>query len=204
MPVPSQRFLERFVLEVCDVIPGQKFLRIGARMADSSQESAMPLVLPTMEPCYFCECALAGPASWNFIARDENVLVLLNGRQYETGQCIVLPVRHAPTLLELSDEEGAAVMRAARRVANALVEAYSPDGVLLYQNNGVAVGQEVPHFHLHVVPRRVGSTWEGGPPQLAAVIAGEKAAYRDYAKITEDKLAAVALVQQRLKSSAFI
>ena len=109
----------------------------------------MPIQLPIMDPCYFCECVLAGSQGWNFIARDQDVLTLLNGRQYETGQCIVLPVRHAPTLLELDDAEGGAVMRAARRIASAMVETFSPDGVLLYQNNGVAVGQEVPHFHLH-------------------------------------------------------
>ena len=160
----------------------------------------MPLTLPTMDPCYFCECVLAGPRGWNFISRDERVLVLLNGRQYETGQCIVLPVRHAPTLLDLTDEEGAAVMAAARRIATAMVESYSPDGVLLYQNNGVAVDQEVPHFHLHVVPRRLKSHWEGGPPQLAAVMAGERAAYRDYARITPEKLSAVAQLQERLGS----
>jgi histidine triad (HIT) family protein len=169
-------------------------------VADSGFGVEMPLTLPEMDPCYFCECVLAGPGGWNFVARDGEALILLNGRQYETGQCIVLPVRHAPTLLELSDEEGAAVMRAARRIATAMVEIFAPDGVLLYQNNGVAVGQEVPHFHLHVVPRRVVSHWEAGPPQLAAVMSGERAAYRDYAKITDEKLSAVAQLQERLRS----
>ena len=157
----------------------------------------MPIQLPTMDPCYFCECVRAGSQGWNFIARDEHVLTLLNGRQYETGQCIVLPVRHAPTLLELNDMEGAAVMRAARRIAAAMVEAFDPDGVLLYQNNGEIVGQEVPHFHLHVVPRRRASVWESGPPALAAVTAGDRPAHTDHARITEDKISAVALLRQK-------
>jgi histidine triad (HIT) family protein len=158
----------------------------------------MPLRLPKMDPCYFCECVLAGSQGWNFIARDEDVLVLLNGRQYETGQCMVVPVRHAPTLLELNDEEGKAVMRAARRVATAIVEAFSPDGVLLYQNNGEAVGQEVPHFHLHVVPRRLASKWGSGPPHVAAVMAGERAADEDYLRITDTKLGTVVELRNRL------
>ena len=162
----------------------------------------MPLHLPNMDPCYLCECVLAGSQGWNFIARDEHVLVLLNGRQYEVGQCMVLPVRHAPTLLELSDTEGAAVMRAARRIALAMVETFSPDGVLLYQNNGEAVGQEVPHFHLHVVPRRLASNWRAGPPQLAAVVAGERAAHADYARITDTKIATVLELQKHLGKQA--
>jgi len=160
----------------------------------------MPLKLPNMDPCYFCECVLAGSQGWNFLARDEQVLTLLNGRQYEIGQCIVLPVRHAPTLLELDDEECGAVMRAARRVAAAMVEVFAPDGVLVYQNNGEAVGQEVPHFHLHVVPRRLADGWGSGPPKLAEVMAGTRAASTDYARITDEKLNAVEQLQQRLRS----
>jgi len=156
----------------------------------------MPILLPSMDPCPFCESVLAGPRGWNFIARDEHVLILLNGRQYETGQCIVLPVRHAPTLLELNDAEGAAVMRSARRIAAAMAEVFDPDGVLLYQNNGEFVGQEVPHFHLHVVPRRRASSWGSGPPQLAAVMAGDRPAHTDHARITDDKVSAVALLRQ--------
>ena len=159
----------------------------------------MPLRMPDMNPCYFCECAVAGAQGWNFVAQDDQVLTLLNGRQYEIGQCIVFPVRHAPTLLELDDEECGAVMRAARRVAAAMVEIYSPDGVLVYQNNGEAVGQEVPHFHLHVVPRRVASTWGSGPPQLAPVMAGERPAHTDYARVTDAKLNAIAQLQRKLE-----
>lgn len=154
-----------------------------------------------MDPCFFCECVLAGSQGWNFIAREHGVLILLNGRQYETGQCLVLPVRHAPTLLDLSDEEGAAVMSGTRRIARAMVDSFSPDGVLLYQNNGVAVGQEVPHFHLHVVPRRIVGGWGAGPPQLAPVMAGELAAHKDCARITDAKLATVAQLQRCLGES---
>lgn len=123
--------------------------------------------LPEMDPCYFCEVIAGRRADWSVIERTEVTLTLLNGRQFEIGQCIVVPVRHAPTLLDLNDAEGAAVMAAARRVMTTMVAAYAPDGVLLYQNNGVGSGQEVPHFHLHVVPRRPGSDWGLGPPHIA-------------------------------------
>jgi diadenosine tetraphosphate (Ap4A) HIT family hydrolase len=96
-------------------------------------------------------------------------MTMLNGRQYEVGQCIVVSRRHAPTLLDLTVDEGAAVIAAATRAARALVSAFDPDGVLLYQNNGVGSGQEVPHFHLHVVPRRPQSDWGLGPPHLAKI-----------------------------------
>jgi histidine triad (HIT) family protein len=32
---------------------------------------------------------------------------------------------------------------------------FNPPGLNLWQSNGAAGGQEVPHFHLHAQPRRV-------------------------------------------------
>ena len=45
---------------------------------------------------------------------------------------------------------GQAVVRTAR----AIRAAFDPDGVLVQQHNGVAAFQTVPHFHVHVIPKR--------------------------------------------------
>src|SRR5262245_23565815 len=111
-----------------------------------------------MDPCYLCGL-VADATSWNIVERSDLTITVLNGRQFESGQRMVVPLRHGPTLLDLTDAEQAAVMAAAKRLTRVFVMAYAPDGVLLYQNNGVGSGQEVPHFHLHVVPRRSDSDW---------------------------------------------
>lgn len=92
---------------------------------------------------------------------------MINPWQFEVGQCCVITRRHVATLLDLSADECDAIIPAAKRVAEALVRAYRPLGILTFQNNGVYSGQEVPHFHFHVVPRQPGSEWGIGPPQLA-------------------------------------
>ena len=91
----------------------------------------------------------------------------MNPWQYEVGQCLVVTRRHAGTLLDLSEDEGAAIIAAAKKAAHALVKTYEPLGILTLQNNGVYSGQSVPHYHFHVVPRQPGSDWGIGPPQLA-------------------------------------
>lgn len=145
----------------------------------------MPIQLPQMAPCYFCQIIEGATERWQVIEETGLTVTLLNGRQFEIGQCIVVPVRHAPTLLDLRVEEDAAVMAAARRAAQALVNAFDPDGVLLYQNNGIGSGQEVPHFHLHVVPRHANSDWGIGPPHIATL--ERPPAHRDHSVITDAK-----------------
>ena len=158
----------------------------------------MPIHLPEMARCYFCEIIGGAADRWNAIEQDDLTLTLLNGRQFEVGQCIVVPIRHAPTLLDLRADEASAVVIAAQRAARALVDAFDPDGVLLYQNNGVGSGQEVPHFHLHVVPRRKGSDWGFGPPHLARL---ERRPHLDHAAITDVKRDTAAILRRHCEAA---
>ena len=120
-------------------------------------------------PCFLCE-AIAGREDKGIVEETEQTLTLVNWKQFELGQVYVIPRRHAPTLFDLTDDEAIAIMRAVRRVADALIRAYDPEGLNLIQNNGMVAGQDAPHFHMHVVPRRrVGSDWGNGPPHIPAL-----------------------------------
>jgi diadenosine tetraphosphate (Ap4A) HIT family hydrolase len=152
-----------------------------------------------MDRCYFCEIAQGNADRWNVIEQTDSTLTVLNGRQYEVGQCIVVPLRHAPTLIELSEEELAAVMSAAKRLTEVIVKAFATDGVLLYQNNGLGSGQEVPHFHLHVVPRRQGSDWGLGPPHLAKLKEAIGPPEHNYSKPTESKVETISQIQRHYR-----
>ncbi|MDR7172953.1 diadenosine tetraphosphate (Ap4A) HIT family hydrolase [Nocardia kruczakiae] len=82
------------------------------------------------------------------------------------GYLFVETVRHAPTLADLSDAEGAAVGWAVRRAAYALRTELSPDYVF-----SAITGRSVAHFHQHVFVRPEGTpdtvswfaSWSDGP-----------------------------------------
>ena len=121
------------------------------------------------DACLFCEVA-AGSGEKGVVEATALTVTMVNRDQFELGQILVATRRHAPTLFDLTREEGAAVMSAVRRVANAQARAYDLDGLNLIQNNGVAAGQSAPHFHMHVVPRRSeGGNWGNGPPHIAVI-----------------------------------
>jgi histidine triad (HIT) family protein len=155
--------------------------------------------LPQLDPCPFCELISGKADDWSVVERSERTVTLLNGRQYEVGQCIVVPVRHAPTLIDLTEAEDAAIMAAARRITHIMMHAFGTDGVLLYQNNGTGSGQEVPHFHLHVVPRREDSDWGFGPPHIALL--ERPPAHLDYSVVTEDKRKTAELLREYCQAS---
>lgn len=128
-----------------------------------------PFRLPQSDPCFFCE-AVVGNVEKGLVEDVGLSLTLVNGRQFSPGQVIVIPRRHAPTLFDLTDDEAHAITTSVRRVAVAIERGYGPDGMLLYQNNGIVSGQEIPHFHMHVVPLyEVNTTWNSGPPHIAAI-----------------------------------
>ena len=80
-------------------------------------------------------------------------LTFVEPRRKHLGRLLVITKRHVPTLLDLTDKEAAAIMRDTRRAALAVTKALKPDGLTIYQNNGVGAGHEIPHVHMHVVPR---------------------------------------------------
>jgi diadenosine tetraphosphate (Ap4A) HIT family hydrolase len=133
----------------------------------------MPIAIPE-GPCVFCERIEGARGDWAVIDQDELTISFINPRQFEVGQALVIPRRHAPTLLDMTDDEASALINHARRIARAMVAAFDPDGFTLWQNNGVVSLQEVPHAHLHVVPRRYGSGYGEGPPHLAALSRAER------------------------------
>jgi histidine triad (HIT) family protein len=125
----------------------------------------MTIELPIQDPCEICE-TLAGRSAVPIIAESELTVTVVTPVQFEVGQCGVVTRRHVGTLLNLTEQEGAEVIKAAREVAHALLATYKPLGILTFQNNGVYSGQMAPHYHFHVVPRQPGSDWGIGPPQL--------------------------------------
>jgi len=72
------------------------------------------------------------------------------------GHCLVIAKEHYPTLFDISDETLAAVSRSVSKVAWAVNQALSPDGLNLVQANGPGAQQSVAHFHIHVLPRKKG------------------------------------------------
>ncbi|GMV48310.1 MAG: hypothetical histidine triad protein [Pseudomonadota bacterium] len=102
------------------------------------------------------EKLLSGELPCVKVYEDELVFAFMDAGQVNDGHVIVATKAPRETLLDCSEDEAAALMRAARRIALAVQEAFAPQGITLLQANKPAGWQTVPHLHLHVLPRHVG------------------------------------------------
>lgn len=106
-------------------------------------------------PCWICRVS-AGTAKAAIVAQTDELLVIVSPMPLNVGHTLVVPRRHIRDLYELPDELAGPLLSTASRMARAAKLAFSADGVTLRQHNEPAGGQEVFHFHLHVIPRFVG------------------------------------------------
>ncbi len=107
------------------------------------------------EFCVFCE--IVGkrlPAA--VVLEDDTTLAFVDPRQANTGHTLIIPKRHLRDIRELDAQTGAALMATLTRVTRAVDAAFPNEGFSLWHSIGPAAFQEVPHLHLHVMPRRTG------------------------------------------------
>jgi histidine triad (HIT) family protein len=102
--------------------------------------------------CIFRRIAV-GDAEASIAYEDDATVAFMDLRQLSGGHTLVVPRRHITDIFQLDDATGAAIISTVARVSRAVRDVFDPDGINVWQSNGEAAGQEVLHFHVHVVPR---------------------------------------------------
>jgi histidine triad (HIT) family protein len=90
------------------------------------------------------------------VFEDDVALAIMDVFPQSPGHTLVLPKIPARNFLDLPADKVGPYIERVQRVARAVREAFSSDGVTIMQFNGAAAGQSVFHAHFHIVPR-----WEG-------------------------------------------
>ena len=103
--------------------------------------------------CIFCRIA-GGRLPSVRIYEDRDFLAFLDIAPQTEGHFLLITRRHYETLAEVPDKLLAKALPLARKLAAAALTGLGVEGFNLLQNNGEVAGQAVPHWHLHVIPRR--------------------------------------------------
>ena len=90
------------------------------------------------------------------VFRDERSFAFLDIMPRSPGHTLVIPRAPARGILDIAEEDLAAVISTAKRIAVAAMKAFDAEGIILQQFSEPASGQVVFHLHMHVMPVRSG------------------------------------------------
>lgn len=116
---------------------------------------------------------LRGELPAHRVFEDEHTLAFMDLMPQVDGHTLVIPKYPAQDLFDLPPEHLARTMDTAQRVARAVKQAFSAQGLMLMQLSGAAAGQTVFHVHFHILPRSGGidlrmHAREMAPPDVLA------------------------------------
>lgn len=102
--------------------------------------------------CVFCRI-ISGELDSAIVYEDESTLAFMNLRQSNEGHVLVVPRNHVEQIYDLDEDTASSLASTVCKVARAVRRVYKPDGLSIWQSNGPAAFQEVPHVHWHIFPR---------------------------------------------------
>ena len=101
--------------------------------------------------CAFCSI-VTGEVKDYTVFEDAVSLAFLDHRPLFPGHCLLIPRRHLETLADIPADLLPVLFSNAQLLASALEKGLGAEGSFVAINNRIS--QSVPHFHVHIVPRR--------------------------------------------------
>lgn len=96
---------------------------------------------------------LRGELPSHKIYEDADTFAFMDIMPRGDGHCLVIPKLPSRNILDADADSLGTLMRSVQKVAQAVVKAFSADGVTIQQFNEPAGGQVVFHLHFHIIPR---------------------------------------------------
>jgi histidine triad (HIT) family protein len=104
------------------------------------------------DQCIFCEI-LSGNSPASFTYEDDTVVAFMDVQPITHGHMLVVPRQHAVLMSDVDETAAMRSFRAARRLGSIVRGTLGATGVNLFVADGESAFQDVPHFHVHVIPR---------------------------------------------------
>ncbi len=124
--------------------------------------------VPVNYVCLFCclvkniKCDHNQLRHSDIICQNEVGTAFMATRRFPNNQdhVLVIPNQHFENIFDLPLELAAEIHAFARNIALAMKATYRCDGILIRQHNEPAGGQNIFHYHMHVIPRYTGDNFD--------------------------------------------
>lgn len=105
--------------------------------------------------CVFCRI-LAGEIAAKVIERNNHAVAILDAFPLAAGHSLVVGTSHIAKVQDVDSGEWQGVLNLVHRIVPAIEKATGAPSTTIAIHNGKEAGQEIPHLHVHVIPRRQG------------------------------------------------
>jgi histidine triad (HIT) family protein len=130
--------------------------------------------------CIFCKI-VKGEINSHKVFESDRILAFLDAHPLSKGHTLIIPKAHVARLENLEWEDAETLFKTLYKVVEKTKTAVNAHASTVAINNGPESGQEIPHIHVHVIPRFMN---DGGGPIHAIM------SERPY--ITDDEMAEIA------------
>jgi histidine triad (HIT) family protein len=109
--------------------------------------------------CPFCEI-LRGAAEVSLCYEDATAVAFLDIQPVHPGHVLVVPREHYERVDDLPREVGLHLYDVATRLIPVLQQVSGTRDMNIVVNSGASAGQDVFHFHVHLIPRAAGDGFD--------------------------------------------
>jgi histidine triad (HIT) family protein len=109
--------------------------------------------------CTFCNL-IRGSAEVSMCYEDSDAIAFMDIQPVNNGHVLVVPRQHYESLLDVPEEIGMHLFQVTMRLAGAIRRVTGCEDLNIVVNSGAAAGQDEPHYHVHIIPRRVGDGFD--------------------------------------------
>ena len=102
--------------------------------------------------CIFCNI-IKGKISARKIIETEKSLAFLDAFPLTKGHTLVIPKNHYSKIQEMSKNDNADLFEIVRILTCKMEQLFSSSLIAIH--NGKESGQEIPHVHVHIIPRSI-------------------------------------------------
>jgi len=107
------------------------------------------------ESCLFCKI-VRGEVPASVIFEDKFTMAFMDIFPISKGHCLLIPKQHYENMLYVDTKVAKHLAVRLAELTRKVHSEFEPDGIINVIANGVGAGQEVPHLHIHVIPRNEG------------------------------------------------
>ena len=84
----------------------------------------------------------------------KKTLVILDRAKDVDYHMLAIPKKHVKNILDCDDETLANLLFTVKKISSHCVDSLGFEGVNILSAANEAAGQSVPHFHIHIIPRK--------------------------------------------------